>query len=133
MHSLEDGINSVRSTLPHCWFAEDECSTGIRHLKAYRKDWDDQLGCWKDKPRHDASSHSADAFRYLAMAWREVSAEAVAEPTPREIVQKMISQPRTYDAMWGEFVDELRERDDAELPEDFETFNLSAKPNLEME
>jgi hypothetical protein len=67
------------------------------------------------------------------MAWREVSPDPVAEPTPREIIRAMI-KPRTYDAMWGEFVDELRERDaGAELPEDFEDFNLSAKPNLEME
>jgi hypothetical protein len=133
MHSLEDGINSVRSTLPHCWFAEDECSTGIRHLKAYRKDWDAERGVWKDKPRHDSSSHCADAFRYLSMAWREVSTEPVAEPTPAQIVKKMISQPRTYNTMWAEYAEALRENDDGELPEDYETFALSEKPNLEME
>lgn len=45
----------------------------------------------------------------------------------------MISKPRTMSAMWAEFVDELRERDDgAELPEGFEDFNPNQKPNLEM-
>jgi hypothetical protein len=26
-------------------------------LKNYSKDWDDELGVWKDRPRHDAASH----------------------------------------------------------------------------
>src|SRR5262245_44310014 len=105
-HSLEDGINAVRATLPLCWFAEDECSTGIRHLKAYRKDWDDERGVWKDKPRHDSSSHAADALRYLSMAWREISPDPVAEPTPRQIVQAMVDKQasRTMADMWGEYV-----------------------------
>src|SRR5262245_15242619 len=132
MHSTEDGINAVRATLPLCWFAEDECSTGIQKLMAYRKDWNEQLGTWKDKPRHDSNSHAADAFRYLCMGWREVAPDPVPEPTPREIVQKMISNPRTYNTMWSEYVDELRERDDAELPEHFEDFNLN-RNNLNLE
>jgi hypothetical protein len=132
-HTVEDGINAVRQTLPVCWFSESECSVGLRHLRSYRRNWNDQLGTWRDKPRHDSSSHAADALRYMSMAWREVSSEAVAEPTPAQIVKKMISEPRTYNAMWGEFVDELRERDDsAELPENFEYFNLNQKPDLEM-
>jgi hypothetical protein len=107
-HSVDDGIAAVRQTLPLCYFAADECSVGLRHLRAFRKDWNEALGTWKDKPRHDQSSHAADAFRYLSMAWRDVSSEAVAEPTPAQIVKAMISQPRTYAAMWSEFVDELR-------------------------
>jgi hypothetical protein len=130
-HTLEDGINAVRATLPHCWFAEDECSTGIRHVKAYRKDWDEVRGVWKDKPRHDGSSHCADALRYLAMAWREISSDTVAAPTPKEIIQSMI-KPRTYNDLWRQYADELRERDDAELPEDFEDFNLNKPNTMEM-
>jgi hypothetical protein len=45
----------------------------------------------------------------------------------------MISQPRTYNTMWAEYAEALRENDDGELPEDYETFALSEKPNLEME
>jgi hypothetical protein len=123
-HSVEDGINSVRATLPRCWFAEDECSVGIRHLKSYRKDWDAEKGVWKDKPRHDSSSHCADALRYLAMASHEVATEVIAPPTPKEIVKAMI-KPRTYAELWRQYADELRERDDAELPEAFDDFNQS--------
>jgi hypothetical protein len=123
-HSLEDGINGARATLPHCWFAEDECSEGIRHLKAYRKDWDEQRGCWKGKPRHDSSSHAADAFRYLSMAWREVSADPVKEPTVKEIIKAMC-KPKTMADAWKEYAAGLRERDDAELPEELDDFALS--------
>jgi hypothetical protein len=126
-HSLEDGINSVRATLPHCYFDEAECSTGIRHLKAYRKDWDETRGCWKDKPRHDSSSHAADAFRYLAMAWREVSPDPVKEQTPKEIIRKMCA-PRSWNDMWKQYAEEQIERG-AEVEEHEELFNLN---NMEM-
>ena len=130
-HGVEDGINAVRASLPHCWFAEDECAAGIRHLKAYRKDWDETRGCWKDKPRHDSSSHAADAFRYLSMAWREIAPDPVAAPTPKEIIKEMI-KPRSYADMWRQYADELRARDDVELDEDADVFNLSATKTINM-
>ena len=37
-------------------------SVGLKRLRAYRKEWDDERGVWKDRPRHDDSSHAADAF-----------------------------------------------------------------------
>jgi hypothetical protein len=129
-HSIEDGINAVRHTLLHCWFAEGECSAGIRHLKHYRKDWDGDRGVWKDKPRHDSSSHAADAFRYLSMAWREVSPDPVAAPTPKEIIREMC-KPRTIGDMWREYADDQLEHD-KELPEDFEDFNLNKPNTIEM-
>jgi hypothetical protein len=119
--SLEDGINAVRATLPCCYFDEAECSTGLRQLRQYRKDWDETRGCWKDKPRHDSSSHCADSFRYMALAWREVSADPVKEPTTKEIIRDMC-KPKTMADAWKEYASELRERDDAELPDEFEEF-----------
>jgi hypothetical protein len=130
-HTLEDGIEATRTTLKHCWFAEDECSEGIRHLKAYRKDWDEMRGCWKDKPRHDSSSHGADAARYMSMAWREVASEPVAEPTTKEIIQDMC-KPKTMAQAWKEYASELRERDDAELDDYADEFNLSATKTINM-
>ena len=40
--------------------------TGMRRLRAYRKDWDESRGVWKDRPRHDEASHGADAFLTFA-------------------------------------------------------------------
>jgi hypothetical protein len=65
---IDDGIQLSRDTLPLCVFDEDECDQGIKALENYRKEWNDKLGCWRDKPLHDWSSHGADAFRYLSVA-----------------------------------------------------------------
>jgi hypothetical protein len=42
------------------------CSLGLRRLRAYRKEWDESRGVWKDRPRHDDASHGADAFLTFA-------------------------------------------------------------------
>ena len=50
------------------WLPIDEqgCSLGLRRLRAYRKEWDESWGVWKDRPRHDDASHGADAFLTFA-------------------------------------------------------------------
>jgi hypothetical protein len=123
-HSLEDGINSVRAALPRCYFDAEACSVGIRYLKSYRKDWDAERGVWKDKPRHDSSSHCADSLRYMCMVSHEIPTETVAAPTPKQIISDMC-KPRTYNELWQQYANELRECDDAELPEAFDDFNQS--------
>lgn len=68
--SIDEGIESVREILPLCVFDERNCAEGIAHLEAYRKDWDNKRGCWKDKPLHDGASHASDSFRYFAVVKR---------------------------------------------------------------
>ena len=63
---IDDGIQLVREILPLCVF-DESMEYGISTLESYRKDWNDKLGCWRDSPLHDWSSHGADAFRYLAV------------------------------------------------------------------
>ena len=62
-----EGIQTVRSMLSRCVFDEEKTSKGFEHLEAYKKVWDDRLGCYKNTPLHDEHSHAADAFRYLAV------------------------------------------------------------------
>jgi len=64
---LDEGINTVRSTLPHCIFSEKNCSLGIKCLEFYRKKWNDNLKVYYDEPFHDRYSHGADAFRYACV------------------------------------------------------------------
>jgi hypothetical protein len=66
--SIDSGIEEVRLLLPRCVFDEVKCEQGIKCLESYRKDWNEKLGCWRDSPLHDWTSHTADAFRYLAAA-----------------------------------------------------------------
>jgi hypothetical protein len=69
----------------------------------------------------------------LAMAWREpmVSEEDLS---PLERLRQEIKRPRTWNDIWLARSNELRERDDVELDEHADGFNLSNNTNnLEME
>jgi len=33
----------------------------------YHREWDDVGKAWRGRPKHDWTSHAADAFRYLAV------------------------------------------------------------------
>lgn len=62
---FRDGISCVRSTISKCWFDQQKCKEGLSALENYKKQWNNTLGGYTDKDLHDASSHGADAFRYL--------------------------------------------------------------------
>jgi phage terminase large subunit len=68
LHRLEDGINGARLFMPRCWFDHKKCDQAIEALKLYRFEYDDKLGTLRNLPVHDWTSHTADAFRYLAMS-----------------------------------------------------------------
>lgn len=59
-------IDAARAKLGLSVFDEAGTACGIQRLKAYRKDWDDLRGVWKDKPRHDDNSHGADGYQTFA-------------------------------------------------------------------
>jgi hypothetical protein len=63
---LEDGLNAARMLIPKCWFDAEKCERGLEALRQYRRDWDEKLQNFRNKPLHDWCSHAADAFRYLA-------------------------------------------------------------------
>lgn len=65
-----DGINATRSILPRCYF-DKSVAKGLETLKNYKKDFDEVNNCFKDKPKHDWTSHGADAFRYFAVGFQE--------------------------------------------------------------
>lgn len=68
---VEDGVNAVRRILPRCWFDKVRCARGLEALRQYRKEWDEKLKSFKQRPLHDWSSHASDAFRYGAVMIRE--------------------------------------------------------------
>lgn len=81
-----DGINAVRRTLPLCVFHPRCEDVGIPALEQYRREWDDERKTFRANAIHDWTSHAADAFRYLAVAWRPMIRslpEKKARPAPR--------------------------------------------------
>jgi phage terminase large subunit len=67
---LIDGIQAARLSLRDCWF-DSKCTEGLDALKAYQREYDEDKKAFRDKPRHDWTSHYADAFRYACLVWRE--------------------------------------------------------------
>jgi hypothetical protein len=88
-HKRDDGINALRLTLPRMWFDEAKTRDGVEALRQYRREYDEKTKAFKDHPRHDWTSHAADAARYLAMAWRELK----PEPPPPERKTISIGSP----------------------------------------
>jgi len=84
---LVDGIQAARLTLADCYF-DAKCSEGIETLKQYQREYDEDKKCFRDKPRHDWTSHYADAFRYACLVWRE-------EMKPKPIELPRYPQHRT--------------------------------------
>ena len=65
--SIPTQIQLVRNILPVCRFNEPSCEDGIAGLDSYRKEWDEKVGKWKDRPLHDWASHPASAFATMAV------------------------------------------------------------------
>lgn len=85
-HKVEDGINAGRMTLKVTWFDVDKCKFGLEALRQYRTEFDDKANAFKKTPKHDWTSHTADAFRYLAMAWKEMKAERPDEKPQQHVL-----------------------------------------------
>jgi hypothetical protein len=69
LSTIADGINAVRRLLPLCVF-HPRCQEGIEAMEQYRREWDDDKKAFRASAVHDWTSHFADAFRYLAQAWK---------------------------------------------------------------
>ena len=67
-------------------------SAGIDGLKAYRREWDDELKTFRENPVKDWAEHIGSAWRYLGLAWREVQ-PVIEKPKPRPIPPGYIMLP----------------------------------------
>jgi hypothetical protein len=79
--SMQDGIQATRMMMPRAWFDKERCYDGIEALKQYQREWDDDKKMFRDKPRHDWTSHAADSMRYAAINWKE-EVKPVVEDMP---------------------------------------------------
>jgi hypothetical protein len=96
--SLQDGIQATRMALSRTWFDAMKCSEGIECLRQYQREYDEDKKVFRDKPRHDWTSHGADAFRMLSVAWRDEAEIAKQNAPIRGIV---VGQNEvTLEEMW---------------------------------
>ncbi len=66
------GINVLKELFPSLEFRADECSDGLKALRAYHKRQAQGTGDVRsrDEPVHDWASHASDALRIMAEAWK---------------------------------------------------------------
>lgn len=69
---VQDGVDAVRMILPKCWFDAHKCRVGLDALKHYRREFNEKMDTLNSSPVRDWTTHGADAFRYLAVAYRPV-------------------------------------------------------------
>lgn len=67
---IADGINAMRSIMSKSYWNLPLVQVGYDSLMHYRRDFNDKMGMFKDKPLHDTTSHAADAARYFAVGHR---------------------------------------------------------------
>jgi hypothetical protein len=71
VQNVNDGINAVRRMLGQSLIDPLRCDRGLKSLRNYRKEWDEDRATFRDKPFHNWASHGADAFRNLAQGFVE--------------------------------------------------------------
>jgi hypothetical protein len=88
--TIEEGISSVRLILPRVYFDAEKCKRGLECLRQYHKEFDEKNKYYKNSPKHDWSSHGADAFRYLATAvFKFIERQSQVQRTiPKQVIRK---------------------------------------------
>lgn len=107
--SLPDGLQAGRWLLQQGIRIHARCEQGIEALKAYSYEWDDDRKVFSSKPQHDWSSHSADAFRYLALVAKH-SEQMMAKPAPPPELKILSASEITMDDLWKMHEADLRRR-----------------------
>jgi len=67
------GIEAVRNTFPRMWFDQSKCDKGLKAIDAFKKEWNEKLGCYREKSLHDWASHGAKALIYGVEAIQKMS------------------------------------------------------------
>ncbi len=62
------GIECLRSMLPRFFFDAVKCEKGIKAIESFRKEWNEKLGCYREKSLHDWASHASKSLIYCAEA-----------------------------------------------------------------
>lgn len=68
--TIEDGISAFRWLLEQPTRFHARCTGGVKALRAYRYQWDQNRLVFSREPLHDWSSHTADSGRYTALYFK---------------------------------------------------------------
>ncbi len=86
----QDGIQAVRAILPRCYFdtrCDADANGGIEALRQYQRKYDEDKKAFSKDALHNWASHSADAFRMLAIAERQQAPDTPFPVEPAKTLQ----------------------------------------------
>ncbi len=116
--SLADGIAAARWLLQEDMRIHPRCSSlnhpgdsdGVECLRQYHKEWDEDRKCYRDHPEHDWTSHTADAFRYLALVVKHTELMMRKPLPPAPVVIPSMAEATKLDQLWLDRERELEGR-----------------------
>lgn len=80
---IQDGISAARMMFKDYVFDNDGCYDGLKALKSYKREFDEERKAYRDKPLHDWASNFADSFRYMSLVAKlGVAAAGTKKPQP---------------------------------------------------
>lgn len=70
---VDQGIDATRRHFKHMRFDGKKCERGINAIKSYVYSFDEKNRIRSRTPKHDRASNSADALRYLAVMYEDIT------------------------------------------------------------
>jgi hypothetical protein len=70
---VQDWINAARLAFYKIWMDDDNTNEFRNAIAQYTQNWDDKRWMFLDTPKHDWTSHYADALRYLWVTYQELT------------------------------------------------------------
>jgi hypothetical protein len=83
VQNISDGINAGRRMLGQSLIDPLRCERGLKCLRNYRKEWDEDRATFRDRPFHNWASHGADSLRNFAQGFVEPAIPAPRAPYHR--------------------------------------------------
>lgn len=81
--SKADGIEAARRAIALAVFHPRTEELGITALELYHRKWDEETRAFGKDAEHDWTSHYADSWRYLSLAWQALP--VIQPPEPKQI------------------------------------------------
>jgi len=85
---IGEGIELARGIFPRLWIDAKRCNYFVKAAESYHKHYNEKLNVYSEKPVHDWSSHTMDAFRYMAIMCNKKRSGGMSE-TEAERLQSM--------------------------------------------